>query len=467
MSGTDDFDIELGQSVRRHIEQKKSPGEDGKLAALPYDSPEKETMPVFIAEQVMRSIEEHVCGEIDKEVGGVLLGGYYHGSKGTYIEVTDFIEAKSAIGTDVSLTFTHDTWTYVNEEQSRRGGNAKIVGWYHSHPGLGVFMSKEDEFIHSSYFTEPWQIALVVDPVCHNWGCFRWNNDDLAHTDGFYVFGEKRAAKRIKEHLKHSDSSRLSTPQAASAKADRRFRNRPVVNATLLIVTVILLVTQAMTGYMLFNREEIPDEVDYYKKAQELLAISDLSGASYHLRQELQKKPESSKARVELKRLASILSDPSVAAYNNIELDSINSRLAGADQLAESGIVVRKKTGLEGLKSELGSIFNGEESITEHGNDRSRSAFHRYENEKTTLETRLARAVIVARLASQHTPTRSKPYDNAKKWLSYENYRRIAYGLSSASVDADIEYNKLSKKEQKIVDDIIDRNTRKHTDRKP
>jgi proteasome lid subunit RPN8/RPN11 len=222
MNDNDDFSIELGESVRRHIEHKKSPAEDAKLIAMPYDSPDKDSVPIFITEHVMRSIEQHVGGELEKEVGGVLLGGYCRGVKGAFIEITDFIEAKAAVGTDVSLTFTHQTWAYLNEEQSRRGSGAGIVGWYHSHPALGVFMSKEDQFIHSNYFTEPWHIALVVDPVSHNWGCFRQNDGDLLHTGGFYVYGEKRAAKRVREYVKQTDSARKATPRSASARGGHR-----------------------------------------------------------------------------------------------------------------------------------------------------------------------------------------------------------------------------------------------------
>lgn len=38
-----------------------------------------------------------------------------------------------------------------------------IVGWAHTHPGFGVFLSDFDKEQHQRLFPEPWQIAYVMD----------------------------------------------------------------------------------------------------------------------------------------------------------------------------------------------------------------------------------------------------------------------------------------------------------------
>jgi proteasome lid subunit RPN8/RPN11 len=54
------------------------------------------------------------------------------------------------------------------------------VGWYHSHPGLGVFLSEQDRFIHKSFFgDEPWYIAVVFDPASGERGVFVWAGEDI------------------------------------------------------------------------------------------------------------------------------------------------------------------------------------------------------------------------------------------------------------------------------------------------
>jgi proteasome lid subunit RPN8/RPN11 len=49
------------------------------------------------------------------------------------------------------------------------------VGWYHTHPGFGIFLSNMDLFIHRNFFPQKWHIALVLDPVNKKSGYFCWD----------------------------------------------------------------------------------------------------------------------------------------------------------------------------------------------------------------------------------------------------------------------------------------------------
>jgi len=41
-----------------------------------------------------------------------------------------------------------------------------VLGWYHSHPGLGLFLSGYDRRLHAQIFGhEPWSVALVIDAI--------------------------------------------------------------------------------------------------------------------------------------------------------------------------------------------------------------------------------------------------------------------------------------------------------------
>ncbi|MHA1984273.1 MAG: hypothetical protein ACW967_07950 [Candidatus Hodarchaeales archaeon] len=65
--------------------------------------------------------------------------------------------------------------------------NEVIVGWYHSHPNFGLFMSNEDYNTQLRYQNQwKYSIGLVVDPTLIsslNYGIdtFRLNLDDLKH----------------------------------------------------------------------------------------------------------------------------------------------------------------------------------------------------------------------------------------------------------------------------------------------
>lgn len=123
-------------------------------------------------------IYPHIFRNADREVGGVLVGrGDEHSSIPL---VTGAIPAISADEQRSTLTFTQDSWEHVHrvlEEEFPEGD--QIVGWYHSHPGFGIFLSGHDLFIHNNFFTAPFQIAVVVDPLGCTDGTFVWENGEV------------------------------------------------------------------------------------------------------------------------------------------------------------------------------------------------------------------------------------------------------------------------------------------------
>lgn len=54
----------------------------------------------------------------------------------------------------------------------------RIVGWYHSHPGYGIFMSETDLNTHGKLLQfSPFVVALVVDPEINEFGIWALEPD--------------------------------------------------------------------------------------------------------------------------------------------------------------------------------------------------------------------------------------------------------------------------------------------------
>jgi len=454
-----DIHIELGESVRRHIENKKSPLKDGARATAAYGSPKEDQIPVFVAESVMRAIERHAASQKDKEIGGVLLGGFFRSDEGSFVEVTDSIEAKGAEGTDVSLTFTHETWEQINAEQSRRAPESQIVGWYHSHPALGVFMSKEDEFIHTSFFADPWHVALVVDPTYHNWGCFKWRDGALERTGGFYISGERKAGRRVKEYARNLANARQPAPRSASATADRTDFAAVRRTAALWAVIALLIVSQIVLGYLALGRRSAPpQEPSHLRTAMDLLAASDLTGAAQFLRMELMGHPDNKDAYREMQRLDTVLSEPAIRGLDNDRFDRINLMLAMADRMAHEPPKIKKRSDFEGLNVAPPTGDAGF-SPTAAAADPVKNACDVYRSAGSTRQARLQRALLVQKIASallkSETARRyasgSAWYDRAVKWLREERLREIAYGCQSGQEEYDTLFSKLTAPDRTAV----------------
>jgi hypothetical protein len=116
----------------------------------------------------------------------------------------------------------------------------QIVGWYHSHPTYGIFLSDRDRFIHEHFFSGPGQVAHVVDPVLEIEGVFVWRNGKLKLCPHFWV-GEEI-------HLSSEGvSQKLSSPSPSVQPAvPPKPESTPLISQGMLwTVTVFCLVLLA------------------------------------------------------------------------------------------------------------------------------------------------------------------------------------------------------------------------------
>lgn len=120
--------------------------------------------------EAARQIRQHARVSNKAEVCGVLIGTEEGGV--TFVEVS--IPGAKAVQGGTHVTFTQDTWEHIYQIKDRDYPEARIVGWYHSHPGFGVFLSDHDTFIHKNFFSAPRQVAWVYDPHSDEEGCFGW-----------------------------------------------------------------------------------------------------------------------------------------------------------------------------------------------------------------------------------------------------------------------------------------------------
>ncbi len=130
---------------------------------------------VAILQSVLDDIHAHGQATSDIEICGVLLGSVFHDEKGPWCLIDASVRGNFSAGKQTQVTITSETWTHVNEVRDREFPDKKFVGWYHTHPGFGIFLSGMDDFIQANWFAEPWQIALVYDPKSREEGVFVWH----------------------------------------------------------------------------------------------------------------------------------------------------------------------------------------------------------------------------------------------------------------------------------------------------
>lgn len=189
--------------------KKTSPISDHKMIINSMD--DQELAEIYITSDVLKKIEDqckkYATTDPPLETLGLLLGDrfYWRQTKEKYTQIfnaitTDldasparvkfnpigikqlinaFDEIKTS-GTSCPLCGKKLSGTICNRciynGKNYSLDEMKIVGWYHSHPGFGVFMSGTDVITQRRYFPRDFHVALVIDPINGDRGFFKIKN---------------------------------------------------------------------------------------------------------------------------------------------------------------------------------------------------------------------------------------------------------------------------------------------------
>jgi hypothetical protein len=89
------------------------------------------------------------------EICGVLIGNVFRDAAGPYL----FIEA--CIRGDAADNHAHrslskpKTWRKIQDAMDRDYPDSRIVGWYHTHPGFGIFLVGHGSFYSGQLLQSP------------------------------------------------------------------------------------------------------------------------------------------------------------------------------------------------------------------------------------------------------------------------------------------------------------------------
>jgi len=107
------------------------------------------------------------------EVLGLLVGDRLRAPGGaTFSVALDRVTAPLQASAG-HVRFDSDKFNELARALALLGFDYILVGWYHSHLGVGCFMSSTDCTTHARYFSQPHQFALVVDTLRGEAGAFQ------------------------------------------------------------------------------------------------------------------------------------------------------------------------------------------------------------------------------------------------------------------------------------------------------
>ena len=146
---------------------------------------------VFVTQTAYSRICVHSISDMKNEVGGFLIGRWcLDEDNEQFIVIEHALPARYTRQGSVYLTFTQDSLVDIHDQIDQNYKGEMIVGWYHTHPSMGVFLSHYDTWLHNNFFPEPWQVALVVEPVKATGGFFIRQKNSLLDPTRYFGFYE-------------------------------------------------------------------------------------------------------------------------------------------------------------------------------------------------------------------------------------------------------------------------------------
>jgi proteasome lid subunit RPN8/RPN11 len=118
---------------------------------------------VAVSAAAIEVVLRHLGAHADEQ-GGLLLGEVYaedgDPARSRAVRVTQAVPAEDFASTGVSLRMASGVWEAA---RGRLGPQEMVVGWYHSHPGLGAFFSHTDRDTQRAFFPHAYSVGWVVD----------------------------------------------------------------------------------------------------------------------------------------------------------------------------------------------------------------------------------------------------------------------------------------------------------------
>ena len=220
---------------------------------LPMGERVEENKNIYISQAVYKEIHKFTKNKTTNESGGMLVGTIIEEFGKTNIVISGFVEAKFCEATPTTLKFTHETWEFVHKEIEKKHKGKKIVGWIHTHPDFGIFLSEYDKFIHQNFFSEAYQVAYVVDPIQDIEGFYFWINGNIERCKGFYIYD--KTGTQITVDIGKDETTEEKTPEPL-------FSIKNILIAILSVAVIFLIFSNISSNKQLEKLEKEQEKLE-------------------------------------------------------------------------------------------------------------------------------------------------------------------------------------------------------------
>ncbi|MDA7925960.1 Mov34/MPN/PAD-1 family protein [Mariniblastus sp.] len=261
-----DEEIQLGEMAMAQPETSLRPDQDAHFSTKIVGQTASDDLAIFVDLDVQRDMEAHALSNTNVELGGVLMGRQFidHAGK-PFVIISDCLRATHFEATKGTFKFTHETWREITRQREEFRPDLEMVGWYHTHPDWGVFLSGMDLFICNNFFNRALDVALVIDPCKQERGWFHWTDNSppkKRQTSGFILTTNRLRFEELEQYANFynkepvlNQDPRYSHPNTNLTPMVMMENRRPISDFSIAAMLVMQCIFFCFFAYTLWNND--------------------------------------------------------------------------------------------------------------------------------------------------------------------------------------------------------------------
>lgn len=170
---------------------------DGEITTLPNNIRQMgaadDGLRIYMEDYVHTYLYQYARSSVNGEKLAVLMGKtkVVDGQKTVFI--SGVVQARFTEKIKGVETITTQSWKYISEEMEKYFPDLKVVGWMHSRPSFGAFVTSRDEAYHKKVFNNDSSVFFVVDPLDRMDRFYTMNEagGSMRPVKGYFVYYDK------------------------------------------------------------------------------------------------------------------------------------------------------------------------------------------------------------------------------------------------------------------------------------
>jgi hypothetical protein len=186
------------------------PGRQVKIRRV--GQPEASDLTVYVFYDVAEELVFASRFQPNVTLASLLVGGYYRGPAGLYVEVRGFRHSQIVESSLEFAAFLRRDWDRLQGDEELALAGLIPVGWSLSRPRSKARFGPFELLVQLSYFNRPYHVCLMLDPISRQAGAYRQVADGEIGNVGFNLI-EPIANRRLRPSDDADDGDTVRDPQ--------------------------------------------------------------------------------------------------------------------------------------------------------------------------------------------------------------------------------------------------------------